>query len=105
MTSRFYHTSMALASSRARQQSHIQSHIKEIVSLRTMQQAIQPRIVVVPRELLPMVRLVRDVLWNLGYSPINLEFLELLCSDLELLAVMQRIALRLLGQGGETCQK
>ncbi len=73
--------------------------------MRTMQQAIQPRIVVVPRELLPMVRLVRDVLWNLGYSPINLEFLELLCSDLELLAVMQRIALRLLGQGGETCQK
>ena len=65
----------------------------------------QPQVTFVPRELLPLVRLVRNMLWDMGYSPINPDFLELLCHDLELLAVMQKIAFRLRGQEGNTCQK
>jgi len=75
-----------------------------VVSLAT-QAEIQPQIVIVPRELLPLVRLVRDMLWDLGYSPIHPEFLELLCHDLEVLAVMQKIAFRVRGQEVNTCQK
>ena len=65
----------------------------------------QPQIVIVPCELLPLVRLVRNMLWDLGYSPIHPEFLELLCRDLELLAVMQKISFRVRGQEVHTCQR
>lgn len=64
----------------------------------------QPQVTFVPRELMPLVRLVRDMLWDLGYSPINPDFMELLCSDVELLAVMQKIAFRVRGQEVKTCQ-
>lgn len=37
--------------------------------------------------LFPLLRLVCDTLCDFGYSPINAQFLELLCTDLELLAV------------------
>jgi hypothetical protein len=68
-------------------------------------QATQPQATFVPRELMPLVRLVRDMLWDLGYSSIHPEFLELLCHDLELLAVMQKIAFRIGGQEVNTCQQ
>ena len=66
------------------------------MSLRT-QQAKQPEVTFVPGGLLFLVWLVRDMLWDLGYAPIYPEFLKLLCTDLELLAVMQKIAFRLHG--------
>ena len=65
----------------------------------------QPQVTCVPGELMPLIRLVRDMLWELGYAPINPAFLELLCQDVELLAVMQKIAFRLCGQEGKPCQK
>ena len=69
------------------------------------QQEMQPEVVFVPGKLMPLVRLVRDMLWDLGYSPINADFLELLCHDLELLAVMQKIAFRLAEREGRSCQE
>jgi len=41
---------------------------------------------------------------DFGYSPINGQYLELLYTDLELLAVMQLIAFRIRGQEENTCQ-
>jgi len=92
--------STALSTVRAK----LYPYTKEVISL-TIQLEIQPQIVIVPRELLPLVRLVRDMLWDLGYSPIHPEFLELLCRDLELLAVMQKIAFQIRGQEVNACQK
>jgi hypothetical protein len=74
------------------------------MTLRT-QQATQPEVTFVPGGLLSLVRLVRDMLWDLGIAPIHPEFLELLCTDLELLAVMQKIAFRLRGQEVNLCQQ
>ncbi len=62
------------------------------------------QITFVPGRLFPLLWLVCDMLCDFGYSPINGQYLELLYTDLELLAVMQLIAFRIRGQEENTCQ-
>ena len=93
---KFYHTSMALSS-------HSSEYVVIEKGVRLME--INTQITFVPSRLFPLLRLVCDMLRDFGYSPINAQFLELLCTDLELLAVMQLIAFRIRGQEVNTCQK
>jgi hypothetical protein len=93
---KFYHTSMALSS-------HSSEYVVIEKGVRLME--INTQITFVPGRLFPLLRLVCDMLRDFGYSPINAQFLELLCTDLKLLAVMQLIAFRIRGQEVNTCQK
>ena len=57
------------------------------------------------RPLLPLLRIVGDMLAMYGYPSLSEEFVELLWRDVDLLAALQRLSFGVLSQGGKACQR